>query len=676
MLNHLRRVQIARGYLIFLICIGSAAGGVLAKENRQHPLTPILPLDDIRVGMKGYGLTVFQGTRIEPFEVEVVSVMRSFAPGRAVVWIRCPSPRMQKLGPVQGMSGSPIYLWTQADSLDPQPGQGGKLIGALALGFSGTKDCYVGVQPIEQMRQAADRADDGQGQAASGRGGGFNSAVFGQVHAMVFHGGLAPQKTWRAKALLRVAGGWLGGQRHDPHQAQSPFVPKPPGVDGQVVPMGLPLMVGSASMAHALAPTLMPLGIVPVSPVGSAGATGGGAAPGDDSPVVGAAPPGVDLQKIRFEPGSVLSVPLVFGDLDMTALGTVTELQPGGRVLAFGHGIFAQGPIAVPMATGYVHFVMPSLNSSFKLGGSGVIRGAIVRDEHSAVIGDPAGRFTTAPVEVVVNMPTGISCQYHYQVVHHRRLTASMTAAVVLQSIIAQNNLPTENTLRLRGEIRFSGGRVLELDSTLVDASATDLTLELLPVVATMMQNPHESMAMESFRLTADIEPVLRSGSIVHAQIDRAEFAPGQMVHVTLQIQPHGKPPIKRHMAIKVPESLPDGAYELIVCDAPTYVQLLLDSRPHLLATTNADDLHQVVQRILRVTRDAMYAVLQLPDSGLAVGRQELPQLPSSRRALFDTTTSTAATPYAQWVEQVAPMGLVVEGGTQFTIGVRQSLRE
>src|SRR5689334_1910770 len=114
------------------------------------PPPPILPPGDVPVGMKGYCMTVFHRTTIEPFPVEVISVMRDFAPKKGVVWIRCPDQRMQQSGPVQGMSGSPIYLWAEGEP--HELGKGGKLIGAFAFGYAATKDCYVGVQPIENMR--------------------------------------------------------------------------------------------------------------------------------------------------------------------------------------------------------------------------------------------------------------------------------------------------------------------------------------------------------------------------------------------------------------------------------------------------------------------------------------------------------------------------------------------
>lgn len=638
----------------------------------DRPIAPILPMDDIRVGMKGYGLTVFQGTRIEPFRVEVVSVMRQFTPGHGVIWVRCPEPRMQKLGPVQGMSGSPIYLWPEGDTTDHQPGQGGRLIGALALGFSGTKDCYVGIQPIEQMRQVGERATPDEAEQPAQQHGGQGQDVLGGLVRLIAHHRAQGRQAWRAEAALRLAipPGQLTAQPATGPRMSEQDLWSPPWLTGQALGLKLPIVVGSTVAAQALAEALEPLGMLPVAAATRAGGPPDGAA-------VSIPPSWIDPEAIRLEPGSVLSVPLAFGDMDLSAVGTVTEVQPDGRVLAFGHGLLSQGPIAVPMATGYIHFIMPSLASSFKLGGSGVIRGAIVRDENSAVVGIPGGQFDTAPVDVAVHAVTGPpAVRYHYQVVHHRRLTPFITATVVLQSITARSNLPVENTVRLHGTIRFTGNRMLNLDSTLINTSASDVLLELLPLIATMMQNPHDSMALESAQLMADIEPVARSGSIVNARIDQAEIAPGDPIGITVQIQPYGQTTVKRHIKLPTPEGLEDGDYDLIVCDAQTYLQLLFENRPHLLATSSVDEFRDILQRVLGTASDAVYAILQLPDGGLAIGRQELPRLPSSRRALYDTPTSTMATPYVDWVEHVEPTEWVLTGRTQFSIRIRKALSQ
>jgi hypothetical protein len=86
----------------------------------QPANAPIIPLDDLRPGMKGEVWTVFRGTQAEPFAVEVTGVVRNaLGPGKSMILCELTDPRVQKMGAVAGMSGSPLYI-------------DGKLAGALS----------------------------------------------------------------------------------------------------------------------------------------------------------------------------------------------------------------------------------------------------------------------------------------------------------------------------------------------------------------------------------------------------------------------------------------------------------------------------------------------------------------------------------------------------------------
>ncbi len=69
--------------LCILMCMCSAA---LAAEL---DLSKFMPVDEIRPGMKGVGKTVFEGTRIDEFQIEVLDV--SSAPFRLgdIIWVMC-----------------------------------------------------------------------------------------------------------------------------------------------------------------------------------------------------------------------------------------------------------------------------------------------------------------------------------------------------------------------------------------------------------------------------------------------------------------------------------------------------------------------------------------------------------------------------------------------------------
>ena len=119
-------------------------------------------------------------------------------------------------------------------------------------------------------------------------------------------------------------------------------------------------------------------GLVPVAS-GSAGATLGGV--GD---LGGAAD--IKPGEIKLEPGSSIAIPLLTGDLDLSAIGTVTEVY-NGHVYAFGHAMEAEGPSRLPIATGYIYTIMPTLQQSFKMGSSFQPAGALVTDEQTGIVG-------------------------------------------------------------------------------------------------------------------------------------------------------------------------------------------------------------------------------------------------------------------------------------------------
>ncbi|HKO21574.1 MAG TPA: hypothetical protein VJX91_02905, partial [Candidatus Eisenbacteria bacterium] len=53
-----------------------------------RPLPGVFPVDSLKAGMTGYGLTVFQGTKIDTFQVTILGVLRGYRPGANLVLAR------------------------------------------------------------------------------------------------------------------------------------------------------------------------------------------------------------------------------------------------------------------------------------------------------------------------------------------------------------------------------------------------------------------------------------------------------------------------------------------------------------------------------------------------------------------------------------------------------------
>ena len=105
--------------------------------------TRFMTIDEVRPGMKGVGKTVFEGTKIEEFQAEIMGVLKNVQPKQDLILARLSGGPLEKTGVIQGMSGSPVYI-------------DGRLIGAVAYSFPFAKDPIAGIQPIGQMIDVLD----------------------------------------------------------------------------------------------------------------------------------------------------------------------------------------------------------------------------------------------------------------------------------------------------------------------------------------------------------------------------------------------------------------------------------------------------------------------------------------------------------------------------------------
>lgn len=201
--------------------LGLVAAVVVASA--QPVDAPVMPMDELRPGMKGEVWTVFQGTTPEPFEVEVTGIVRNaLGPGKSLILCRLTDPRVQPMGAVAGMSGSPLYI-------------DGRLAGALSYQVQRFETVrYAGFTPVADLLEVrriamnADRqttggeatpvsAPPGSDPLVQSRTGGGDS--FQPLSPVFTLGGIAPNVAAVFAAPLQSLGlavSSLGGSGSDP----------------------------------------------------------------------------------------------------------------------------------------------------------------------------------------------------------------------------------------------------------------------------------------------------------------------------------------------------------------------------------------------------------------------------------------------------------------------------
>ena len=137
----MRLSVVGRVLLVVLV-----AAALFAQSSKTFET---ITVSQIHPGMHGVCYTVFQGTKPEAMDVEVLGILKNAnGPKGDIILVRLGGAKAEYTGVVAGMSGSPVYL-------------DGKLAGALAFRIGEfSKEPIAGVTPIAEMMEisALDRS--------------------------------------------------------------------------------------------------------------------------------------------------------------------------------------------------------------------------------------------------------------------------------------------------------------------------------------------------------------------------------------------------------------------------------------------------------------------------------------------------------------------------------------
>ena len=194
---------------------------------------PIIPLDELKAGQQGVVWTVFKGTQPEPFTVEVTGVLRNaLGPGKSLIVCQLTDERVQKMGAVAGMSGSPLYIE-------------GKLAGALSYQIQRFETVrHAGFTPaadLEEVKNKTTLQSNALASSAPVSGSGLETP-YRAMQPVFTLGGLSPAVAdlfaphFSALGLSAIA---LGGSTQSGHsEAAATLAPAGAGISNTLRPGG------------------------------------------------------------------------------------------------------------------------------------------------------------------------------------------------------------------------------------------------------------------------------------------------------------------------------------------------------------------------------------------------------------------------------------------------------
>ena len=567
----------------------------------------IMPAADVTRGMTGYGLTVFQGHRVEKFDIEIIDVVPAFIyPKQSIILARCSHPLLDKAKIISGMSGSPIYVMK-----DGEP----HLIGALAYGWGFQVDSICGITPIEMMlseldrfvRRQAKRQDKKTASAPSQAPAAKLTATRAAPRLVPwerYREELAHQGVRTDRDILRALFqrgrriGTRGGGMWRGHELR---------------PLRAPLMISGSGgwLTERMKSLLGEFGFLAV-PLG-----GGKAIGRDDS-----GNPRSATRNARLVPGSAIGVQLMTGDSDWTGVGTVTYVDERG-VLAFGHPMFGYagaGDIEAPITTADVHTIIASRSMSFKLSSSGAQVGALQRDSMSCIISRLGQAPRMVPVHVSINGAIdGKKSSFSFKTLRHKQFTQFLALFALWDSLDVAEPSMDDTTLRVRQTIKIEGHEPLELSD--VYASVGPFAFGILQPLRALAAWPWEDLYIERLDYHVDVHSERRTAQIETLRCNRIEVRAGETVDLHVIVRPFADKRRTIRMPFLVPADTLAGALSITVSGGNF-------AMPDLAPPDTVDDLLRNIKRKYKST-DLVLSFAR-PTLGIRHRGRILPRLPAS----------------------------------------------
>jgi SpoIVB peptidase S55 len=568
----------------------------LLNAATAHAALSIMPLKDVRAGMHGTGRTVFNGDKVEDFQVEILGVLENTGPRESLILGRLSGGPLEHTGVMQGMSGSPVYI-------------DGKLIGAVAMAFPYAKDPIAGIRPIEEMLRV-DLATGNAQRVASVRG----LANFPAREAV----GSGDSRMTEVATPLSLSG----------------FTP---------------------SAVEQFSPQMRKLGLEPRQGISTGGAPENRM--GDPS---------------KLQPGSMISVELMTGDMSVGADGTITAID-GNKVYAFGHRFLAVGPTDLPFTRSEVIALLANLNTSFKISSGRELMGVISQDRDTAVEGSLGKRAALVPLDISVTGDTKHVENYHMQMVNDRLLSPYLMQMALFSAIDATERATGVASISVRGAIEFENRKdpvvlrnIYAGDGGSAMLAATNTAVPL----SYLMQTGFDQLKLKRISLQLEAFDVKKELNIGQVYLSRREVKAGETIELMTQLDGENGIELTRSLKYTIPLGTAPGILYFTVADG---TQTGLAELKQIIAETplSAEQSISTVGRLR--SSDKAYVRVWRAEPAYEVAGEELPDPPPSLALILGSTQSVSQNRNSKITELAIDAGeMMVTGSKTVQVEVKE----
>lgn len=494
-------------------------GSAIAENQGEFIL-----INNIYPGMKGIGKTVFSGTKIEEFGVEVIDIIHGSGITNPFILVRLSGDRIEKNGGISaGMSGSPVYFE-------------GKLAGAISHAWEMSEHNLCLITPIDLMVNLFNYAGKEKEEVN------FNTSVNNNVDIVSL---FIDESFHRKLSNLEYLSDKIGY-----------CFPKGEKTIFNFQLLQSPLLVSTSSRraGHYVEEILNKHGITLVENI-------------------------LEYQNIRPEleintdvknilPGSAIGVQLSTGDISIIGIGTATYCQDN-YVLAFGHPFLHRGDVSYLFTSVYIYHSFPSIVMPFKIGSPYLLLGEVIQDRNAGILARLNKFPSIVSCKIRVNdLDRDIDMGSGVKIVPEKDIVQSVVPALLIQSVDNAINRIGEGTGTIRYSFRNAGtGEIINYNNIFFSENdvALEITKDLNTLFDLLYYNFYEKIDLNEIMIDVAIKKQNNRAYIKEVKLNSEDYSPGDEIEVQIKILPFRQASEQKEISIKLPDDINPGDAVLLV---------------------------------------------------------------------------------------------------------------
>lgn len=497
---------------ILLILFGSGI-------NLAYGQSLFMPISEIEPGMKGIGKTVFHGTQIETFQVDIIDIVKGDGGISHFILANLSGDKIKESGGIsEGMSGSPVYI-------------DDRLIGAVSFAWEMSEHNLCLVTPIQEMLEIFNLPYN-------------NSYTTSQEYKL--NNSLCFTREKANKIIVKNS------------VKNSNFSELADREEIIFYPIVSPIIVSGIKgrTFDRLSSSLKKYNLMPIQGIGFN--------------------ENIDLnfQEVgerpsnKIEAGSAIGIQLARGDVNIISIGTVTYRE-GDKILALGHPFLKKGEVSFLLSEVYIYHSFPNMVMPFKLGAPLNLIGKIVQDREVGILGILNSYPRIIPLKIqVTNINTELSYQTGVQIINDYDLLESLVSNITVQAI--DNALDRIGLGTAQVEIEIKSEREgQELFRKNMYYSSDDIAIQVITeipeIIDLIVNNYFEMVNLTEINIDIKIDNKKKIGKIEEIVLEDSSIKPGDYLEAIIKIRPFRGDLIEKTMTIQIPSDTLPGEALLMV---------------------------------------------------------------------------------------------------------------